>query len=209
MHTHAAGEGEARMQGGETYDASGQMFEYVTGSVVVGMVPSEGPVGGGTRVRVVGEHFKAGTETGCVFGRGGAYVAGRWESSSVVHCTSPKSATEGLVRVLAVTDGVEMSGEEDGGVFVYKEWPRVVMVDPEEGRAGEETVVEVGMAGGAMLEVGGRAECRVGGRERIEGRVISGTRVECRLPGRSQGNVTVEVSLNGEDWGGGGSVQFR
>jgi len=94
-------------------------------------------------------------------------------------------------------------------VFVYKEWPRVVMVDPEEGRAGEETVVQVGMAGGAMLEVGGRAECRVGGRERIEGRVISGTRVECRLPGRSQANVTVEVSLNGEDWGGGGSVQFR
>jgi hypothetical protein len=196
--------------GGETYDAGGPvLFEYVTGGVVSGMVPSEGPVGGGTRVQVVGEHFKAGRETGCLFGRGGAYAVGRWESSSLVHCTSPMRGTEGVVRVLAVTDGVEMCGEEDGGRYVYREWPRVVRVDPEEGRAGEETVVRVGMAGGgALLEVGGRAECRVGGKERIEGRVTTATSVECRLPGRSHGNVTVEVSLNGADWGG-DSVQFR
>ena len=58
--------------GGETYDAGGPvLFEYVTGGVVSGMVPSEGPVGGGTRVQVVGEHFKAGRETGCLFGREG------------------------------------------------------------------------------------------------------------------------------------------
>ena len=88
------------------------MFEYVTGGVVSGMVPSEGPVGGGTRVQVVGEHFKAGRETGCLFGRGGAYAVGRWESSSLVHCTSPMRGTEGVVRVLSVTDGVEMCGEE-------------------------------------------------------------------------------------------------
>ena len=69
-------------------------------------------------------------------------------------------------------------------------------------------VVGVGLAGGAVLEVGGRVECRVGGRERVEGRVTTGRSVECKLPGRSQGNVTVEVSLNGEDWVGGG-VQFR
>ena len=68
--------------------------------------------------------------------------------------------------------------------------------------------MRVGMAGGAVLEVGGRVECRVGGRERVEGRVTTGRSVECKLPGRSQGNVTVEVSLNGEDWVGGG-VQFR
>jgi hypothetical protein len=48
----------------------------------------------------------------------------------------------------------------------------------------------------------------VGGKERIEGRVTTATSVECRLPGRSHGNVTVEVSLNGADWGG-DSVQFR
>ena len=69
---------------------------------------------------------------------------------------------EGVVRVLAVADGVELSGEEGGGRFVYKEWPRVESMDPEEGHAGEETVVRVGMAGGAVLEVGGRVECRVG-----------------------------------------------
>jgi hypothetical protein len=201
---------EVSRDGGETYDAGGPvLFEYVTGGVVSGMVPSEGPVGGGTRVQVVGEHFKAGRETGCLFGRGGAYAVGRWESSSLVHCTSPMRGTEGVVRVLTVTDGVEMCGEEDGGRYVYREWPRVVRVDPEEGRAGEETVVRVGMAGGgALLEVGGRAECRVGGKERIEGRVTTATSVECRLPGRSHGNVTVEVSLNGADWGG-ESVQFR
>ncbi len=85
----------------------------------------------------------------------------------------------------------------------------MVRVDPEEGRVGEETVVRVGMAGGrSLVEVGGRAECRVGGKERIEGRVTTATSVKCRLPGRSHGNVTVEVSLNGADWGG-ESVQFR
>ena len=109
---------------------------------------------------------------------------------------------------MAVSDGVEMSGEDEGGRFVYKEWPSVESVEPEEGHAGEETVVRVGMAGGAPLEVGGRVECRVGGRERLEGRGTTGRSVECKLPGRSQGNVTVEVSLNGEDWVGGG-VQFR
>jgi hypothetical protein len=60
----------------------------------------------------------------------------------------------------------------------------------------------------SLLEVGGRAECRVGGKERIEGRVTTATSVECRLPARSHGNETVEVSLNGADWGG-DSVQFR
>jgi hypothetical protein len=199
---------EVSRDGGETYGAVGRVFEYVTDGVVVRMVPSEGPLGGGTRVRVVGEHLREGRETGCVFGRGGAYVVGRWESSSVVHCTSPMMREEGVVRVLAVADGVELSGEEGGGRFVYKEWPRVESMDPEEGHAGEETVVRVGMAGGAVLEVGGRVECRVGGRERVEGRVTTGRSVECKLPGRSQGNVTVEVSLNGEDWVGGG-VQFR
>ena len=179
---------EVSRDGGETYGAAGRVFEYVTDGVVVRMVPSEGPVGGGTRVRVVGEHLREGGETGCVFGRGGTYVAGRWESSSVVQCTSPMMTEEGVVRVLAVSDGVEMSGEDEGGRFVYKEWPSVESVEPEEGHAGEETVVRVGRAGGAPLEVGGR--------------------VECNLPERSQGNVTVEVSLNGEDWVGGG-VQFR
>ena len=77
------------------------------------------------------------------------------------------------------------------------------------GRADEETVVRVGVAGGGpLLEVGGRAECRVGGKERIEGRVTTATSVECRLLARSHGNETVEVSLNGADWGG-DSVQFR
>ena len=199
---------EVSRDGGETYGAAGRVFEYVTDGVVVRMVPSEGPVEGGTRVRVVGEHLREGGETGCVFGRGGTYVAGRWESSSVVQCTSPMMTEEGVVRVLAVSDGVEMSGEDEGGRFVYKEWPSVESVEPEEGHAGEETVVRVGMAGGAPLEVGGRVECRVGGRERLEGRVTTGRSVECKLPGRSQGNVTVEVSLNGEDWVGGG-VQFR
>ena len=55
---------------------------------------------------------------------------------------------EGVVRVLAVSDGVEMSGEDEGGRFVYKEWPSVESVEPEEGHAGEETVVRVEMAGG-------------------------------------------------------------
>ena len=52
-------------------------------------------------------------------------MAGRWESSSVVQCTSPMMTEEGVVRVLAVSDGVEMSGEDEGGRFVYKEWPSV------------------------------------------------------------------------------------
>ena len=174
---------EISRDGGGRYEASGLVFEYVMGAEVAETVPSEGPVGGGTRVRVVGEHFLSGAETGCMFGRGGTYVVGRWESSSVVHCTSPQSRTEGAVRVLAVTDGVELSGEGEGGMFVYKEWPRVVSVEPEEGRAGEETVVQVGMAGGALLQVGERAECRVGGKERVEGRVRTGRSVECKLPG--------------------------
>ena len=108
------------------------MFEYVTGGVVSGMVPSEGPVGGGTRVQVVGSTSRQGGN-GMPVWAGGAYAVGRWESSSLVHCTSPMRGTEGVVRVLAVTDGVEMCGEEDGGRYVYREWPRVVRVDPEEG----------------------------------------------------------------------------
>ena len=159
---------EVSSDGGERYGRSGAVFEYVRDGAVVKMVPSEGPVGGVTRVQVVGEHFRAEGETGCLFGRGGEYVTGRWESSSMVHCTSPGRETEGGVRVVAVTDGVEMSGEEDGGLFVYREWPRVVSVDPAEGVAGEETVVRVGMAGGGTAG-GGRARGVQGGREGATG----------------------------------------
>ena len=60
-----------------------------------------------------------------------------------------------------------------------------------------------GEVGGGVGEEGGG-----GGREGVGGGETTGRSVECKLPGRSQGNVTVEVSLNGEDWVGGG-VQFR
>ena len=80
---------EVSRDGGETYDAGGPvLFEYVTGEVVSGMVPSEGPVGGGTRVQVVGEHFKAGRERdACLGGEGrmqwGGGSRARWCTARV------------------------------------------------------------------------------------------------------------------------------
>jgi len=48
-----------------------------------------------------------------------------------------------------VTDAVEVSGEEDAQMCVNKEWPRSLeKVEPEEGRAEDETVVREEMGGG-------------------------------------------------------------
>ena len=115
-------------------------------------------------------------------------MAGRWESSMMVYLHD----SNGCDRQCCGDAGcvVETGGEE----VQQKEQPNVVRVDLEEGQAQRECVNGlVGMRGKALLEEGGLTECMVRERERIEGRVTTGTIVVFTLPGQSLGNVTVLV----------------
>ena len=119
---------------------------------------------------------------------------GRWESSSLVHCTSPMRGTEGVVRVLAVTDGVEMCGEEDGGRYVYREWPRVVRVDPEEGVQARRRWC--GGGGRRRATAGGGRACRVQGGRQGADRGAGDDGNECGV--QAAGAVTRERDGGGE-----------
>lgn len=144
--------------GGATYGGSGTEFEYVERATVEMVEPSEGPLGGGTRVRVVGRGFRAGADAGCRFGVGEAgTVEGRWVSSSMMLCVSPAAERAGEVGL-----GIRMEGMEyasvGGAVYRYRAWPTVTGMEPSRGAGGAGAVVRLTVSGGG----GGAGSCGCG-----------------------------------------------
>ena len=97
------------VDGEEVSQGSELRFEYEAPAVVVGVVPSAGAVEGSTMVQVMGSGFKAGAGLGCMFAVAGTdgrvMMEGRWETSSVMTCMSPRAGSEQTVSVEVSNNG--------------------------------------------------------------------------------------------------------
>jgi hypothetical protein len=174
--------------------ASTVSFEYAAAMGGVTLVPSRGPVVGGSTVTVSGLTMEAeGGPVTCLFGaeRG----VGTVSADGTVVCTTPRVAKSGRVSVSVSSDSGQ-SSVVDELLFVYYDEPVVTKVYPERGA----------LEGGNQLSVIGSGfsadglQCRIG--ETVVGwpdaRLVTSSAVLCVTPAASAaGDVPVEVSLNG------------
>ena len=167
--------------------------------VVTGIVPSAGAVEGSTLVQVLGSGFRAGSGLGCMFalaaGDGGGStemmtVEGRWETSSMMACVSPRAGVEQTVSVEVSNNGADVTSS--GVQFVYERAPTVSGVELSNG--GDGRVLRVT---GKHFVPSQALQCSTG----TQARYVSSSEVHCRVADMGPiGNVTVEVSNNGQDF---------
>ncbi|KAJ1464998.1 hypothetical protein T484DRAFT_1866907, partial [Baffinella frigidus] len=160
-------------------------------TAILSMLPSMGPTRGGTAVNIVGE-FGDLSDVSCRFGA--AVTAARLLSSSTVRCFSPAAAAgKTTVHVLSGRDVVT----QGTNLFSFEKLAVVRSVVPS----------SISESGGRVVTVLGESfedtdhfVCRFGGRFLAQSLVRSSSQVVCQVDSVNLGNVSVEVSANGQDF---------
>ena len=124
---------------------------------VARVLPSSGPVEGGTRVQVVHGGAYEGAVMGCKFGE--THVVAEREPDGAVYCESPYKDTSGVVT-FQWTLGEERLVSGEDLQFAYVRASAVQRVHPERGAVTGGTLVSVH---GTGFEVDGEVHCRFGG----------------------------------------------
>lgn len=192
------GEAEAAASAEDTF-----WLELVQPPVVTSLEPAAGFVTGGSSVRVTGSHFVDSPELVCVFGSQRTPVA-QFISDSELLCQSPP-ATGG--EAVAVTVAVALSGMEPSGSlasFEYRPVPQVTSLAPDNGPAGDLTVVTLTGTGfeaadGSLWEEGS-VLCKFGELGTATA-MVAGEEATCTVPAvdatATGMSVPVSLSTNG------------
>ncbi len=194
----------------QDYTTSGVKFEYRPEVLVFGVYPHHGPVVGGSRVLVFGQHFKDTGELYCLFGTDKAAQAVpvlRFINTSHIECVTPASLLPGVVNVTVSNNGVspasQFSSTGFGGLSgnVRYTYDELVVVDafyPPLGRAsGNFSVRVLGRNFLPTLEL----KCRFGDVV-VQGRWIDDGSILCIAPAYLPGRFPLEVSNNAQDFTG-------
>jgi hypothetical protein len=159
--------------------------------------PSFGAVSGGTVVVISGKGFLESAKLQCVF-EGKRAVAATVTSETSVECEVPASPASGCVGIDVVGEG----GMEDvrlGGMqYCYYEAPRVTAVEPTAGHIRGRSAVVTVSGSGFMNHPS--LSCRFGEETALAARWLSYGQVVCVGPKDAAGNLSVEVSNNGQDF---------
>ena len=154
-------------------------------------------------VQVLGSGFKAGSGLGCMFalsGEGGGgservMTEGRLETSSRIVCEAPRAGSEQTVSVEVSNNGADLTSS--GVQFVYERAPTVTGVELVVHQEADGVDRRVLRVTGKNFVESRELRCSVGS----ETRYVSTSLVHCRLdPLAYAGNLTVEVSNNGQDF---------
>lgn len=166
------------------------LFTYERRVIVATVSPSVGPVGGGTDVLFVGEHFINSTAASCMFGT--IIVPAKFITDQELVCTAPPNPP-GAVSVEVTSNGADFSFS--GATFSYYSLAKVRSVWPVLGSAAE---------GGTIVTVNGEGfvksaqlACKFGDVVGIEATWLASTAVSCKAPRHRPGLVTVQVANNG------------
>ena len=161
------------------------------------MEPTTGVDTGGAVVRLVGNIASSGDIVQCKFGQ--TLLMAMVQSGSLVSCLSPVH-TAGNVTVSLSTNGVDFTS---GGMqYVYEAGPTVSAVKLHAAASSDADTQTIAVSGRhfalsplLMYSVGARAEW------------MSSSLVLCTADTASLGNMTVEVSNNGQDFSADG-IEF-
>ena len=164
------------------------------GAGTVSWRPTRGPLTGGTEVVIVVRELNLTQGEGIRCKFGDAIVDGQVIDDSTGRCWAPAAAGEGsvVVRLQRGSDGVYVRG---AGVFEYMLTPTLFAVMPSRGPETGGRAVSVYGSGFKPGEV----VCRFGSQvvSAFGASWQSSTLVTCVSPSSTQGQVAVEVSMNG------------
>jgi hypothetical protein len=135
---HAAGTAPLEVWG-NAVSSSSFSFVFKMAPTVVSILPSSGPEDGDTIITISGAGFDRSHMLSCRFGCCTAVTA-RYESSTIVHCTTP-AATPGMQALEVSNDGSEFSSA--GILFEVMEQPVVIDIFPSSGPSGASIAVTI------------------------------------------------------------------
>jgi len=178
---------------------SGLQIQYATTGVIESMYPSSGSIAGGSIVTVTGVGFVAGV-TACKFGSAPVVFA-TVISTTEARCVTPAGARGVTVLQMALGDASVVSSTADGKSFLYTTVETTLGITPIVALADGGSVLKVE----STISDGSQAFCLFGGRVVVSASVTDGA-VECISVASIKGNVTVEVSSNGQDFTSAGTL---
>eukprot|EP00961_Rhodomonas_salina_P092629 1246579-Rhodomonas_salina.1 len=175
-------------------------FEYQLLPTVERLIPTSGPVDGGTMISVLGFDFIADSGLSCTFshklGKGVVLSPGIWVSSSYLLCVTPNIDIIGSVTV-EVSNNAGHDASDSGNLFQFYRDPVLHTIVPERLSAGADVEVTIT---GIHFERKNLA-CRGAGASVIPTcEWVSSTTITALLQTHTVGNFTLEVSNNGVDF---------
>ena len=165
-------------------------FTYYSPESVVSILPTSGPVAGGSVVTVTGTNFTASGTLVCRFGS--TRVTATWSSATRLRCDSPASAA-GPVQLAVSNNNQDFS--TTSSTFTYYANPTVTSLAPTAGPVlGGSAVVVSG-----TNFVSGNLFCKFGAQVASAAFINSGSAL-CTSPAGSAGSIVVEISNNNQDY---------
>jgi hypothetical protein len=184
---------------GKIYSMNSLLYRTSVGAIVTSLEPSFGSINGGTIVTVRGSHFTESKALTCRFGT--LHVsAATYLTSQAVTCVSPQRLELGTVSLHVTNDGDRVVA--GGHQFFEFVQPHVVNeMSPRYGSISGNTRVEI--RGYGFIETN-RLACRFSRSSMssvVDANYESSTQISCISPAAmSTSNVTVEVTVNGQDY---------
>ncbi|KAI4882566.1 hypothetical protein NFI96_029674 [Prochilodus magdalenae] len=173
---------------------SSQIYTFVTPRVL-GLSPGRGPVSGGTKVTIVGDHLDSGSSVHVRFGNE-TCESYRRSSSEIVCFSAPSVYGEGSVEVLVNVDRAELSSKLS---FEYIEDPTVQRIEPEWSITSGHTTLTVT---GTNLDVVQEPRVRVkyAGHESVNVcKVVNTTTISCFAPSLMADHAPIQESIKHAD----------
>lgn len=183
---------------GIDYSNSGKSFEQLVASTIARITPENGPIGGGTLISIIGDHFSSSVLYSCSFG-GTREAPAKFVSQTAIQCTSDAVASTGLVEIAVLANNVLLP--QMAMSFTYNNLPTVDRVVPGIGQVGIETLLAIS---GNDFEDTGSLTClfeQAGQQWKTKATRIDSTLIQCASLSQLKGGFyNVRVSLNDQDF---------
>ncbi|EKX35015.1 hypothetical protein GUITHDRAFT_118763 [Guillardia theta CCMP2712] len=209
------------IEGQPALSRGGVVYTYYVEERVSGLSPCSGPAEGSTQVAVTGSGFLEVASLTCRFGASvgdgspssgglGSWreVPGKWRSSTLVGCSAPAASGEQTMQVQLSNNGVDFSSAS--ATYTYERAPTVtslslLALDGSSGQVEQDHGRTVRVIGKHFV-ASPQLRCSLPG----VARYLTSSMVDCVSGGgRVGGNLTVEVSNNGQDWSRDGVSMVR
>jgi len=152
--------------------------------------PSNGIPAGGTIITVIGTGFYNNSNLSCQFGS--TVVLAKFISSTSISCVAPIGSSNTSVPLFVSNNAQQFI---TSGSYLYATAPNIISVEPSNANFGDTITI----TGGPYLSSSAPV-CNFGSNLVVIGTYINSTTISCVVP-QGAGNVALETSNNGEDYG--------
>lgn len=180
---------------GRDFTSDGQIFSFYR-TKILAVIPSAGPVDGGTLVSIAGEGFSVSGDFVVRFGL--VEVQATLTSSAWLQCVTPGQVEAGEVSISVATNGVDFDGDSKT-VFRYTSPVSLSFVEPSWGLKGDE--ITIVLRGNGFINTT-ELTCSFGANWlHSSATFISASSVSCAVPlGVDAGEYIVSLTTNGIDF---------